>query len=133
MVLFELLFVRSKDGEGKCDSVIYLQRVLIFDDFMEGYEDFVYDEIFLEKISEEFRDFILEKLVYNRIEVENFKLFLVENYVSMDLLCWMDIEYFRRMLQIDEKKRDEKVKEIKNKYLNKKYFFGFNSFVGKEG
>lgn len=100
---------------------------------MEGYEDFVYDEIFLEKISEEFRDFILEKLVYNRIEVENFKLFLVENYVSMDLLCWMDIEYFRRMLQIDEKKRDEKVKEIKNKYLNKKYFFGFNSFVGKEG
>lgn len=51
----------------------------------------------------------------------------------MDLLCWMDIEYFRRMLQIDEKKRDEKVKEIKNKYLNKKYFFGFNSFVGKEG
>lgn len=133
MVLFELLFVRNKDGEVKCDSVIYLQRVLIFDDFMEGYEDFVYDEIFLEKISEEFRDFILEKLVYNRIEVENFKLFLVENYVSMDLLCWMDIEYFRRMLQIDEKKRDEKVKEIKNKYLNKKYFFGFNSFVGKEG
>lgn len=133
MVLFELLFVRNKDGEGKCDLVIYLQRVLIFDDFMEGYEDFVYDEIFLEKISEEFRDFILEKLVYNRIEVENFKLFLVENYVSMDLLCWMDIEYFRRMLQIDEKKRDEKVKEIKNKYLNKKYFFGFNSFVGKEG
>lgn len=133
MVLFELLFVRNKDGESKCDSVIYLQRVLIFDDFMEGYEDFVYDEIFLEKISEEFRDFILEKLVYNRIEVENFKLFLVENYVSMDLLCWMDIEYFRRMLQIDEKKRDEKVKEIKNKYLNKKYFFGFNSFVGKEG
>lgn len=133
MVLFELLFVRNKDGEGKWDSVIYLQRVLIFDDFMEGYEDFVYDEIFLEKISEEFRDFILEKLVYNRIEVENFKLFLVENYVSMDLLCWMDIEYFRCMLQIDEKKRDEKVKEIKNKYLNKKYFFGFNSFVGKEG
>lgn len=133
MVLFELLFVRNKDGEGKCDLVIYLQRVLIFDDFMEGYEDFVYDEIFLEKISEEFRDFILEKLVYNRIEVENFKLFLVENYVSMDLLCWMDIEYFRCMLQIDEKKRDEKVKEIKNKYLNKKYFFGFNSFVGKEG
>lgn len=133
MVLFELLFVRNKDGEGKWDLVIYLQRVLIFDDFMEGYEDFVYDEIFLEKISEEFRDFILEKLVYNRIEVENFKLFLVENYVSMDLLCWMDIEYFRRMLQIDEKKRDEKVKEIKNKYLNKKYFFGFNSFVGKEG
>lgn len=133
MVLFELLFVRNKDGEGKCDSVIYLQRVLTPDDPMEGYEDPVYDETLLEKIPEEFRDFTLEKLVHNRIEVENFKLFLAENYASMDLLCWMDIEHFRRMPQTDEKKRDEKAKEIKNKYLNKKYFFGPNSPAGKEG
>eukprot|EP00105_Crassostrea_gigas_P001535 XP_011413762.1 PREDICTED: regulator of G-protein signaling 22-like isoform X1 [Crassostrea gigas] len=109
------------------------QRVLTPDDPMEGYEDPVYDETLLEKIPEEFRDFTLEKLVHNRIEVENFKLFLAENYASMDLLCWMDIEHFRRMPQTDEKKRDEKAKEIKNKYLNKKYFFGPNSPAGKEG
>ncbi|XP_078317128.1 regulator of G-protein signaling 22-like isoform X5 [Crassostrea virginica] len=109
------------------------QRVLTPEDPMEGYEDPVYDETLLEKIPEEFRDFTLEKLVHNRIEVENFKLFLAENYASMDLLCWMDIEHFRRMPQNDEKKRDEKAKEIKNKYLNKKYFFGPNSPAGKEG
>ncbi|XP_062622308.1 regulator of G-protein signaling 22-like isoform X4 [Saccostrea cucullata] len=109
------------------------QRVLTPEDPMEGYEDPVYDETLLEKIPEEFRDFTLEKLVHNRIEVENFKLFLAENYASMDLLCWMDIEHFRRMPQVDEKKRDEKAKEIKTKYLNKKYFFGPNSPAGKEG
>ncbi|XP_056017621.1 regulator of G-protein signaling 22-like isoform X5 [Ostrea edulis] len=109
------------------------QRVLTPEDPMEGYEDPVYDETLLEKIPEEFRDFTLEKLVHNRIEVENFKLFLAENYASMDLLCWMDIEHFRRMPQTDEKRRDEKAKEIKTKYLNKKYFFGPNSPAGKEG
>lgn len=100
---------------------------------MEGYEDPVYDDSLLEKIPEEFRNFSLEKLVKNRIEVENFKQFLAENYASMDLLCWMDIEHFRRMPQNDEKRRDEKAKEIKNKYLNKKYFFGPSSPAGQEG
>ena len=133
MVKFELLFVRSDDEEDNCVWDISLQRVLTPEDPMEGYEDPVYDETLLEKIPEEFRDFTLEKLVHNRIEVENFKLFLAENYASMDLLCWMDIEHFRRMPQNDEKKRDEKAKEIKNKYLNKKYFFGPNSPAGKEG
>lgn len=133
MVKFELLFVRSDNEEDYCVWDISLQRVLTPEDPMEGYEDPVYDETLLEKIPEEFRDFTLEKLVHNRIEVENFKLFLAENYASMDLLCWMDIEHFRRMPQNDEKKRDEKAKEIKNKYLNKKYFFGPNSPAGKEG
>lgn len=51
---------------------------------------------------------------------------------SMDLLCWLDIEQFRKMLHKDKEKREEKSKDIKNKYLNKKYFFGPNSPATRE-
>lgn len=100
---------------------------------MEGYEDPVYDEALIENIPEEFKDYTLEKLVHNRIELEHFRNFLAENYASMDIMCWMDIEAFRRITHTDEKKRDAKAREIKLKYLNKKYFFGANSPAGKEG
>ena len=99
---------------------------------MEGYEDPVYDENIIKKIPEEYQNYTLEKLVHNRIELEHFRLFLNDNYASMDLLCWMDIEQFRRMPEKEERKRDVKAKELKNKYLNKKYFFGPNSPAGKE-
>ncbi|XP_060585737.1 regulator of G-protein signaling 22-like isoform X3 [Ruditapes philippinarum] len=102
-------------------------------DVMEGYEDPVYDEALIENIPEEFKDYTLEKLVHNRIELEHFRNFLAENYASMDIMCWMDIEAFRRITHTDEKKRDAKAREIKMKYLNKKYFFGANSPAGKEG
>ena len=100
---------------------------------MMGYQDPIYDDSLLESIPEEFRDFSLEKLVHNRIELEHFRQFLAENYASMDLLCWMDIEAFRRTAHNEEKKRDQKAKDIKIKYMNKKYFFGPNSPAGKEG
>jgi len=64
-------------------------------DVMEGYEDPLYDEALLANIPEEFRDFTLEKLVHNRIELEHFRNFLAENYASMDIMCWMDIEAFK--------------------------------------
>ena len=47
---------------------------------MAGYADPVYDESLLEQIPEEFRDFSLEKLVHNAIELEHFRVFLAENY-----------------------------------------------------
>ena len=100
---------------------------------MEGYKDPQYDETLLEKIPEEFRDMTLEQLVHNRIELEHFRQFLVDNYASMDLLCWMDVEAWRRISPKDERKCDQKAKEIRIKYLNKKYFFGPNSPAGKEG
>ncbi|KAL3869360.1 hypothetical protein ACJMK2_042052 [Sinanodonta woodiana] len=109
------------------------ERVLTPDDPMEGYSDPVYDESLLEQISEDFRDYTLEKLVHNRIELEHYRQFLEENYASMDLKCWMDIEAFRRIPHTDEKKRDAKAKEINQKYFNRKYFFGANSPAGKEG
>ena len=100
---------------------------------MEGYQDPVYDDSLMEKIPDEFREFTLEKLVHNRIELEHFRLFLADNYASMDLMCWMDIEAFRRIPHTEEKRRDMKAKDCKVKYFNKKYFFGPNSPAGKEG
>ncbi|XP_046585614.1 LOW QUALITY PROTEIN: regulator of G-protein signaling 22-like [Haliotis rubra] len=126
--------------ETRSKYVLHLQkrglikeRVLTPDDPMEGFEDPVYDESLLENIPPDFRDYTLEKLIHNRIELEHFRQFLADNYASMDLMCWMDIEAWRRITHSDEKKRDQKAKEIKTKYLNKKYFFGPNSPAGKEG
>ena len=50
-----------------------------------------------------------------------------DNYAITDLMCWMDIESFRRTPYLEANKRDSKAKDIKSKYLNKKYFFGPNS------
>ena len=96
---------------------------------MLKYKDPVYDESIIEAIPDEFKGYTLRKLIRNRIEVEHFREFLAENYASMDLLCWMDVEAFQRIN--DNKKRDEKAKEFKNKYMNRKYFFGNNSPAGK--
>ncbi len=100
---------------------------------MSRYADPVYDETLWEDIPEEFRDYSLDQLVHNRVELEHFRQFLADNYASMDLTCWVDIETFRRLPHKDTKKRDQKAKEIKTKYFNKKYFFGPSSPAGKEG
>ena len=52
---------------------------------MAGYVDPVYDESILERIPEKFRDWTLDKLLHNRIELEHFRLFLAENYAEVDL------------------------------------------------
>ncbi|XP_069050940.1 regulator of G-protein signaling 22 isoform X2 [Lepisosteus oculatus] len=78
-------------------------------------------------VPEDFRGYSLGTLLRRRLELEHFRTFLEEHFASMDLLCWLDIEQFRRMPHKDKAKREEKSKDIKNKYLNKKYFFGANS------
>ncbi|KAK2489127.1 hypothetical protein MC885_015592 [Smutsia gigantea] len=52
---------------------------------------------------------------------------LFNNKLDMDLMCWTDIEQFRRIMCRDQKQREAKSIQIKKKYLNKKYFFGPNS------
>ncbi|XP_060100310.1 regulator of G-protein signaling 22 [Heteronotia binoei] len=74
----------------------------------------------------------LADLTRNRLDLEQFRFFLQQHSSSIDLMCWIDIEQFRRMLHKDKRQRDEKAKEIKNKYLNKMYFFGPNSPATKE-
>ncbi|KAJ8032832.1 Regulator of G-protein signaling 22 [Holothuria leucospilota] len=92
----------------------------------EGKRESYYDSL-AEKVPQEFKDFDYNKLIHNRLELENFRNFLDDNYALMDLLCWMDIESFRRTPHLDSAKRDQKAKDVKTKYLNKKYFFGPNS------
>ncbi len=110
----------------------HFQRPESPDDPMAGYQDPVYDETVFDRIPEEFQDYSLENLVHNRIELEHFRQFLAENYASMDLMCWMDMEAFRRIPHTEDHRREMKAKDIKTKYLNKKYFFGPNSPAGKE-
>lgn len=113
--------------------MLFTQRVLTPEDPMEKYEDPVYDSSLLDKIPDEYKDYTLEKLVGNRIELENFQVFLKENYADTDLLCWMAIRTFRNIPYTDEKARDELATSIRDRYLNQKYFFGPNSPAGKKG
>ncbi|XP_039257978.2 regulator of G-protein signaling 22-like [Styela clava] len=84
------------------------------------------------KVPEEYRTFSFDELVRNRLELEHFRKFLEENYAKTDLLCWLDIESFKRVPHQASDKRDEKAREIKTKYLHKKYFFGPSSPANKE-
>ncbi|KAM9308443.1 regulator of G-protein signaling 22 [Gastrophryne carolinensis] len=80
-----------------------------------------------EQVPEEHRNYNLGTLLRNRMELEHFRAFLEDHFASMDLMCWIDLEQLRRMPHKEKEKRQEKSKDIKNKYLNKKYFFGPNS------
>ncbi|XP_048451578.1 regulator of G-protein signaling 22-like [Rhincodon typus] len=78
-------------------------------------------------VPEEFCNYTLNSLIRNRLDLENFQVFLQENLAGMDLKCWMDIEYFRRIPHNEKETRDITSKEIKAKYLNRQYFFGPSS------
>ena len=53
-------------------------------------------------------------------------------YSRTDLMCWLDIEAFKRIPHQANAKRDDKAKDIREKYLNKKYFFGPSSPATKD-
>ncbi|XP_023776493.1 regulator of G-protein signaling 22 isoform X4 [Cyanistes caeruleus] len=74
----------------------------------------------------------LSDLIHDKKKLEQFRAFLNKHSASMDLMCWLDIEEFRKMLHTDKEKSDEKSKDIKTKYLNNKYFFGPNSPATRE-
>uniref|UniRef100_H3B5N7 Regulator of G protein signaling 22 n=1 Tax=Latimeria chalumnae TaxID=7897 RepID=H3B5N7_LATCH len=85
-----------------------------------------------DQVPEEYNKYNLNILIRNRLELEYFRNFLEENFASMDLMCWTDIEQFRRMPHKEKEKREEKSKDIKGKYLNRKYFFGPSSPATKD-
>ncbi|XP_076767377.1 regulator of G-protein signaling 22 isoform X2 [Arvicanthis niloticus] len=75
-------------------------------------------------VPEEYKHFTFSDLLNNKLEFEHFRQFLESHSASIDLMCWIDIEQFRRIVFKDQKQREAKSIYIKNKYLNKKYFFG---------
>ncbi|XP_052643566.1 regulator of G-protein signaling 22 [Harpia harpyja] len=86
----------------------------------------------LRQVPKELAGTNLSDLIHDKEKLEQFWDFLNEHSAGMDLMCWLDIEQFRKMLHKDKEKREEKSKDIKNKYLNKKYFFGPNSPATRE-
>ncbi|NXG62940.1 RGS22 protein, partial [Hemiprocne comata] len=74
----------------------------------------------------------LSDLIHDKDKLEQFWAFLNEHSAGMDLMCWLDIEQFRKMLHKDKEKMEEKSKDIENKYFNKNYFFGPNSPATRE-
>ncbi|KAH0617532.1 hypothetical protein JD844_015881 [Phrynosoma platyrhinos] len=85
-----------------------------------------------QSLPEEIKSYNIAELLHKRLDLEQFRIFLEQQSASVDLMCWIDIEQFRRMLHKNKAQREEKSKEIKNKYLNKKYFFGPDSPATKE-
>ncbi|NXT01074.1 RGS22 protein, partial [Jacana jacana] len=90
------------------------------------------DDQHLLQVPKESASLNLSDLIHDKEKLEQFWTFLNEHSASMDLMCWLDIEQFRKMLHKDKEKREEKSKDIKNKYLNKKYFFGPHSPATRE-
>ncbi|XP_064248958.1 regulator of G-protein signaling 22 isoform X3 [Passer domesticus] len=74
----------------------------------------------------------LSDLIHDKEKLEQFQAFLNKHSASMDLMCWLDIEEFRKTFHKDKEKSDEKSKDIKTKYLNNEYFFGPNSPATRE-
>uniref|UniRef100_A0A2K6DWX4 Regulator of G-protein signaling 22 n=1 Tax=Macaca nemestrina TaxID=9545 RepID=A0A2K6DWX4_MACNE len=80
-----------------------------------------------DNVPAEYKHFKFSDLLNNKLEFEHFRQFLETHSSSMDLMCWTDIEQLRRITYRDRNQREAKSIYIKNKYLNKKYFFGPNS------
>ncbi|KAI4898135.1 hypothetical protein NFI96_015399, partial [Prochilodus magdalenae] len=79
----------------------------------------------------QFRRHRLGTLLRNRLELQHFLAFLEENFASMDLLCWLDIEQLKRTPN-DAAVWEEKCRNIRTQYLNRKYLFGPSSPANKQ-
>ncbi|XP_070604214.1 regulator of G-protein signaling 22 isoform X2 [Erythrolamprus reginae] len=125
-VYFKKLKALHAEGISKKDEALAVEEVL------QKSESIRLVESIEPEYSESFKSYSILKLLENRLDLEQFRIFLEEQSASVDLLCWIDIEQFRRMLHKNKVQREEKSKEIKKNYLNKKYFFGPDSPATKE-
>ncbi|XP_031446921.1 regulator of G-protein signaling 22 [Phasianus colchicus] len=114
------------------ESVSKKNESTVADTDLPSFPDVLKEAQHLHQASKKLTGSNLYDLIHNKQKLEQFWVFLNEHSAGMDLMCWLDIEQFRRMLHRDKEKREEKSKEIKNKYLNKKYFFGPNSPATRE-
>ncbi|XP_055770709.1 regulator of G-protein signaling 22-like [Salvelinus fontinalis] len=78
-------------------------------------------------VPERYRGYRLGSLLGHRMELQHFTSFLQDNTASIHLACWQDIENYRRTPHKDKAQREDKSRLIKDKYLNRKYFFGPDS------
>ncbi|XP_060680003.1 regulator of G-protein signaling 22-like [Hemiscyllium ocellatum] len=78
-------------------------------------------------VPQQFKDYSFQTLLHNRLELDQFQTFLKENLADMDLNCWLDIEHYVNISRQEKDSKNIKSKEIINKYMNRKYFFGLSS------
>ncbi|XP_058031708.1 regulator of G-protein signaling 22 [Ahaetulla prasina] len=125
-VYFKKLKALQAEGMSKKDEALAVEEVLRKSESIRLVDSIEQD------YPEGFKLYSIMKLLNNRTDLEQFRIFLEKQSASADLLCWIDIEQFRRMLHKNKVQREEKSKDIKKKYLNKKYFFGPDSPATKE-
>jgi len=74
-------------------------------------------------------EFTLQRIVHNRPELEHFRAFLSNNFASVDLSCWLDIEALRR---VPDRSTAAHVRLVVRKYFNDEYFYGPSSPANKQ-
>ncbi|KAI3361488.1 hypothetical protein L3Q82_013638, partial [Scortum barcoo] len=79
------------------------------------------------RVSPNYQGYRLGSLLRHRHEIGHFMSFLQNRDASIHLMCWLDLEQYRRTSQKDKAVRQERSSHIANKYLNTKYFFGSDS------
>ncbi|KAK2527848.1 Rgs22 [Columba guinea] len=121
----ELQALHQESGSKKDENIVA-------DTVLPSCSDALKEDQPLRQVPKESAGPNLSDLIHDKEKLEQFWAFLNEHSAGMDLMCWLDIEQFRKMLHKDKEKREEKSKDIKNKYLNKKYFFGPNSPATRE-
>ena len=75
-----------------------------------------------------------ENVIKDRDELEGFQKYLEKKDPKgvMDLMAWTEMETFQRIPRTIEDKRNKKAKEIRQAYLNSRYFFGPDSPATKD-
>ncbi|NXL66237.1 RGS22 protein, partial [Chordeiles acutipennis] len=121
----ELQALHQESGSKKDESTVA-------DTGLPSCPDALKEDQHLRQVPKELAGPNLSDLIRNKEKLEQFWAFLNKHSAGMDLMCWIDIEQFRKMPHKDKEKREEKSKAIKTKYLNKKYFFGPNSPATRE-
>ncbi|XP_038666016.1 regulator of G-protein signaling 22-like isoform X2 [Scyliorhinus canicula] len=80
----------------------------------------------------QFHNYTFNSILHNRLELDQFQMFLRENLADVDLNCWLDIDQYLTIHYNDKKSKDSKSNEIVSKYLGRKYFLGPSSPATKE-
>ncbi|XP_030605107.1 regulator of G-protein signaling 22 isoform X2 [Archocentrus centrarchus] len=78
-------------------------------------------------VSPNYRGYRLGSLLCHRHEIGHFMSFLQNQNASIHLMCWLDLEQYRRTPQEEKAIRQERSMCIAARYLNRKYFFASDS------
>ncbi|XP_070823015.1 regulator of G-protein signaling 22 [Chaetodon trifascialis] len=84
------------------------------------------------RVSQNYQGYRLGSLLRHRHEIGHFMSFLQNQDASIHLMCWLDLEQYRRTPQKDKVIRQQRSSHIATKYLNRKYFFGSDSPASTE-